>query len=391
MNAAKDFSQEICSHTDLLDLDQNQGYTAISNKTMFHLLSNTKIASALKLWLFIRFKQSGFKDRSTYTVTIRDLSEHLGVGKSTIQNWQRILVSEGYLDIRARKTSLRSNLANQYRACLPKKIQEELKGEGPQRGSTTHAKKSTRDQKEIGKNRSEGNKITSDTKVYSCSYNVASISDSKSEPKTNQRVQNKEHENIKAHIIHTLTTACAPRWLLFLCQGLSMSLSEEGALCLFNVPDHAKQPLTDFFNENKEFLIAGNRSLNGSLQLLSTNNSESSPLPQATKRTNTRPKPTPTPTPATTHNVLTTNRSKQQITQHTRQRIYKRLHNLKHHGRRLFAEQQLNKLVAEVIFSVTEGAFSSVATTKAINICIKLIIENRWTTPYQLTGGSLNT
>lgn len=119
-------SPKTCSHQELLALDQTLAYTALANETLFHLLSNTTISSAIKLWLFIRTRQSGFEDRTHIAISVKQLSEALGVGRSTIQNWQRILIREGYLEVTERKSGMKSNLTNLYRACLPRSVARKI-------------------------------------------------------------------------------------------------------------------------------------------------------------------------------------------------------------------------------------------------------------------------
>ena len=61
---------ETCSHEHLLEIDQSHGYTAIANDVMMHIIANPIIASASRLWILIRFQQSGFYDREYIERTV---------------------------------------------------------------------------------------------------------------------------------------------------------------------------------------------------------------------------------------------------------------------------------------------------------------------------------
>ncbi len=115
-----------CSH-DELSLDQKSSYTAVSNDVMKHILSNRTIACCSRLWLLIRFEQSGFHDRDYISRTIGWLADALNVSTSTIQKWQRKLVQYGYLVIVEQRVDGHHNAPNQYRACLPKAVISRLK------------------------------------------------------------------------------------------------------------------------------------------------------------------------------------------------------------------------------------------------------------------------
>ena len=116
-----------CSHDELLSLDQKSSYTAVSNDVMKHILSNRTIACCSRLWLLIRFEQSGFHDRDYISRTIGWLADALNVSTSTIQKWQRKLVQYGYLVIVEQRVDGHHNAPNQYRACLPKAVISRLK------------------------------------------------------------------------------------------------------------------------------------------------------------------------------------------------------------------------------------------------------------------------
>lgn len=397
MNASTEYieydQKHLCTHDELLSLDQQHSYTAISNETMFHLLSNRAIASALKLWLLIRYKQSGFSDRVSYTVTVRELSNKLGVGKSTIQNWQRILVSEGYLEIKERKTGLKSNLANQYRACLPKEIHEKLKTNRRR----MNKKEKTFDQQAESTDNSlkqrRGRKRQEDTRpsekrneVYVCSIKNLSGGDQQDTNGHTSAPENTLGKERKQLIIQVLSNLGVRRWLALLCEGLTMTTDTVGTLTIHNVPDHARKPLTEAFQSVKTDLIDQLKELNGDVRMLSTHTKPKSKGEPRIRLENSdvddtaaaKPKKRESNKPA----ISMCKATKRVITVHTKQRIHERLKNLEHNNRPLFAAKQIEQLTAEITYAISQGAFAAAPITKSINICLKLINQNRWTMPH---------
>lgn len=368
MNLAlkSDLPQNTCTHTELLELDQTLCYTAIANDTLFHLLSNRTIAPAIKLWIFIRVKQSGFKDREKISISVAELSKALAVGRSTIQNWQRILISEGYLEVIERRASTRSNLTNLYRACLPAEVQVALSESNRRAAPRTKVKASTQkpQEKKTSKKKDNG-------KVY--------VGIQNNRNSQGQRGINPGHahrsipEHQRAKIQNALEQERVPNWVKLLCAGLALKQDEKGNLIVIDAPDHAKKPIEQAFADTAEHMVKILPNYVGGI-IFTRNNLSREEAPNYREGVDSK---------TTDFNSAPTAAG---IPQHTYLRLRKRLASLEHNDRPLFTPNQVDQLSNEVLYAVTTGTFSNLPTAHAINIALKLVRENRWTTPHFFTN-----
>lgn len=313
---------ETCSHERLLELDQTQGYTAVANNVMLHIISNPIVAPASRLWILIRFQQSGFYDREYIDRTVGWFAKKLNVSSSTIQRWQRLLEREGYLEIVERKYSAKNNRPNRYRACLPKCVADALNVE-----EKVYTKYTSEDQPPLP------NEVDLDL-----ASDVSTVVD----------------DETKKALFALFSDA--PDWLTQLLPGLSFDV-EKGTLWVCGVHAHAQT----FFKSAQNDVIVLLRSLGFEVERIAFNRQAPVSKEPAVSTSETEDSTTP-------------------LYSHTRHRIYKRLLGLSINGARLQV-CEAKRLCAEVIYAVEQGCFAQHPTLLGINIALKLIRENRWRTP----------
>jgi hypothetical protein len=355
---------------------------------MFHLLSNSAISSAIRLWLFIRYRQSGFNDRERVSISIKELSEGLSVSRSSIQNWQRLLIKEGYLEVTERKSGLRSNLTNLYRACLPKHIQSGLQKNKISRKKSVHGNDSneifvSEQPKQIRQNIGETKELGDNTRVY-----VRILNDHShgiDEPTVSSKLTTVIDASVKKNIGEMLDKLGSPKWLTLLYNGTPISLDPDGHLWLMNVPDHAKKPLMSALNmcksdikniipEFSEQILLKNALCTGQVAQSPREAQRSDPCATTISKQNHQDDDK-------TANTRHAKSSAAKLNHHTRLRIYDRLSCIHQRDRALFTEKQINALIDQISYSMVHGSLSNCATNHGINIALKLIRENRWLTP----------
>jgi len=329
---------ETCSHESLLELDQSYGYTAVANEVMMHIIANPIIASASRLWILIRFQQSGFYDREYIERTISWFAKKLNVSTSSIQKWQRLLEREGYLEIIERKYQTRNNRPNRYRACLPKSVADQLKAHDMVYTAYTEEVKPP------------------------CSDNKEAPAVETSTESTTE--QNEFKTKITVADLQPMLEE-APDWLKLLIPGLHLEIVGD-TLWITGVNSIARTEM----EKRRDTILTYLNQQGFHLSALNYNNDQKTTL-----------KPTSTqagrPTPQS---------KEQRLYSHTQHRIYKRLLSLSINGHQLQASEA-KRLCAEVVFAIEKGSLATQPKLMGINIALKLIRENRWRTPAGYTQG----
>lgn len=427
-----------CDHDKLLELDQRGTYTAISNDVMLHLLSTPAIAPAIRLWLLIRFQQSGFKDRRFVERPIAWLAKSLCVSTSTIQKWQRKLEEAGYLEIIEQKNKRLNNRPNRYRACLPKFVEALLSKEQKQRKVYTefpdiHKASSTREANErvsvknkeeidIGKqetlesdnrshhtaiddsvlpnnDRGEGspqekeeidkvgpghmtpNKITTRDKTLA---NLAPSIDSaggdhEAEPdKTEeQSIKLELSQDLKQQIIQCLDTHLthAELWLRPLLSTFQYQLVDH-TLWITGPNQYAQRILSNYLTKLQSTLSEKQLNITRVAYNLDQPHLKAQNRDQSETNATNRSGSSLDDSKSTIERSVKT----PELTKHTQYRILKRLRSLSINGEQL-SDTDVQHLGDEISFAITAGSLNSMAIPKAINVAIKLVRLNQWRTP----------
>lgn len=427
-----------CDHDKLLELDQRGAYTAISNDVMLHLLSTPAIAPAIRLWLLIRFQQSGFKDRRFVERPIAWLAKSLCVSTSTIQKWQRKLEEAGYLEIIEQKNKRLNNRPNRYRACLPKFVEALLSKEQKQRRVYTeypniHKTSSTREANERlsinnkedidnakkenpesdnpahdtaiddsalpNNDRGEGspqkkeeidkvepshiapNKITTrDMTLANVAPNIARAGgDHDAEPgKTGeQSIKLELSQDLKQQIIQCLDTHLthSEMWLSPLLTTFQYQLVDD-TLWITGPNQYAQRILNNYLTKLQSTL--SEKQLNITRIAYNLDQPHLKAQNQDQSETNT----TNRSGSSLDDSKSTIKRSEKtpELKKHTQYRILKRLRSLSINGEQL-SDTDVQRLGDEISFAITAGSLNSMAIPKAINVAIKLIRLNQWRTP----------
>ncbi len=350
MKAMQATSPELCTHSELLHLDATTGYTLASNAVVQLVVSTPEIATAVRLWFHIRYEQSGFLDRTFISRTVEKLADNLKVKRTTIQRWQKTLVTEGFLEVVYTKKIDGQNNPNRYRACLPKKLVSLIRSEVKARQKVS--KESVKP--EVDKPVEPENvipKITNDSKPIESTnnkvYTVYTFRDS-----------DVLLEQIKQE-------AKAPEWIVQALKVSPVQVKGDTATVLTTntfVRDWLKQ--SGSFNH----LLCSHFS-NDELHIeirLDT----ASPEKQIEKKVVQRRKQSVLPTDV----CLGPKRAP--MKGYTILRIKERLEAM-----RSFSATQIRSLVGEIIYSVTSGSLKAMPEQFALNAALKLVKENRWATP----------
>lgn len=401
-----------CTHAELLELDQSHAYTAISNATMMFILSNSTISSAVRLWLLVRFQQSGFQDRETVERPINWFAKQLNVSSSTIQKWQRLLEREGYLQIIEQRQAQNQNRPNRYRATIPKIIQKQLKKknnrskvnikyteEAANSGvSTSYTDSSSERLEEKRKeDRQEERAEAAETAVNTDQNNAkAGIEGMHTEtatpehPSGIQRLEGKEKEQLVAAVseqIEPLNSAdnrTDTTWLKPALQSYLYEidtdrkalwitgLNQFGIRTLKSMKDALVSRLSDY--GYKIDSIHFNRDCNGHHPTPTTLTTPSGEKPEDPIAHQTHSKG------QTSGSAKSDTKNAKVLTHHTVQRIKRRLQSCSISGQP-FDQTQSKQLLQELIYALESGSLSQFEQFKGINIGLKLIRENRWRTP----------
>lgn len=387
MNAHK---IKTCTHRELLDIDQTQSYTAIANHTMMLVLSNRVIAPATRLWLLIRFQQSGFSERETIERPVSWLAQQLNVSNSTIQKWQRLLEKEGFLEIKERRRSNGENYPNRYRATMPKELELEIR-KNKKRSNVytafTQKVQGANEQGKIRKKKPQNQKesIISPLSEIKQSTIGHTIKESKIACEENVRLCNPLESAIIKRFFKSKSnslTASGLDWFLKSIDSYQYHISTTGhQLWITGVNQFAIKQLKLFKQEIVEHLQNNNIKINRLLfnidQRLTTS--------KAKAKTPTAP-PVPT-TPTIAPNLCQEKQKSDSqdshevmLPAHTFYRLRKRLEATHINGHPL-SSKEATDLTSEIGYSILKGALKDHPISKAINISLKLVRENRWQKP----------
>ena len=418
--------QTICNHEQLLELDQTQSYTAISNQLMIHLLGNSTISSAIKLWLYIRFQQSGYHDREYIQRSIKSLANNLSVSTSTIQKWQRLLKEEGYLEILEQKGSYKNNKPNKYRACIPSFIQAKL-SKTTSRVNTKYTSKITKISNgahgtNIDTNSdSSSDRITPETASHhqgNPSDQLTGGSPTKQANEANNQAPNKQPNNIispsyeqlsllqnyinqqipEAHhswsipYIKTLTVEIANKtlWLTGVNQIIkALIVPHEESITQYLSDVIGIELVNMAFNRDQLHITPKNT------QLADNNPIETGKRDPIGKRMGIHIKSRIQTGGQNSSKITKKEGSKhhsvthldpldcdngRKLYPHTKIRILKRLQNC--HDSGLLSLSDPRATANELFYAIEQGSLRKYSIPHAINLGLKLIHQNRWTTPY---------
>ena len=344
----------VCSHADILALDGSTAYTLTSNAVMQNVITNPNIATAVRLWFHIRYEQSGFLDREFIVRTVGQLSDMLKVTRTTIQKWQKTLIHEGYLEVIYTKKADGQNLPNKYRACLPKSLASILKRTAKQREKIETDVIYEREEQPSVQQKEAGEGIDK-TELKTLESN------------TDNKVYTMYTFKENPELIKRLSEGSTPS---FVTQALIVSkVTVQGDLATIYttngfIRDHVKhsnviRSLLQTFFDNTDLQVSAEID---SIQQHENNDQETLAVKSKTiSVSKTQSKP---------------------IQRHIIFRIKERLESMKS-----MSVTQITSLLSEIVYSITKGSLSSLSHHHAINTALKLVKENRWSTP----GGYVNT
>ena len=331
-----------CTHQELLNIDQNSPYTAVSNRIMRHIISNRTIAACSRLWLLIRFEQSGFHDREHVTRTVGWLANALNVSTSTIQKWQRTLADQGYLEIIEQRIDGHHNAPNRYRACLPRAVIESLQA------------------------------VASKASMPENPRSVTPATQKSGQP-SRLAEPPKRIERIEIDQITDLFSS-SPSWFHVALPVLEIEVINKQSLWITGVNSLAKQEVL----KAKAALIQRLHELGYEIEQVRFNRDQCAlSTPSQSTAAPKAPAPLASVTPKPT----------QALFPHTKHRLLKRISALTINDAPL-QPSQAKQLCHEVVYAMQHGSFKGVSTLKAINVAVKLIRENRWRTPYGCSAPS---
>ncbi len=343
---------------------------------MLHIISNPDIASATRLWILIRFQQSGFHDREFVERTIGWFAKKLNVSSSTVQKWQRILELNGYLEIIEQKLSSKNNRPNRYRACLPKSVKSLLqKRKCRKRVDIEYTSNSHSDHTLITAQRTEQTEHIENHNRKEEEEQSGQESKEGTTPCLNQTKEKNISKNDKKALsarLNTLSVIFKQKtpWLVELLP--TFSIEQQGTtLWITGVNQFAKKAIL----EKKEDILSDLNNNGHKLNRIKFNKDQGL-ISELNKSKNHTP-------PGQKQNK----NKDRKIYGHTQHRILKRVMSTTISGQPI-PESDTVRISCEIAYAITLGSLSSHSIPKGINIALKLLRENRWKTPsgYTQTG-----